>query len=325
MKLPTLLLLGGLAALGGCSSATPPAAAPTLTSAALAPLLDAHVAIINEPDAARRRERMSGVYRSSVAFHDPGPTVIGFDAVSAAYGKLHERYPGALFERGAEILERDGLVRMGWTLGRPGEPPLHHGEDIMRIEDGRIAAIWVFIAAEPTTVAELAGIEHAGVTVPNLAAATTFFHDVMGCERVTSMGAFKASDDWMTVHLGVDARTEVAGIAMLRCGHGANLELLEYVDHGAPHRPIGNSDPGAAHLSFYTPNMKAALARLAQHGIQTMGEPFTKTSGDTAGETFVYFRTPWGLQLELTSAPNGKAYEKTAKGTRLWSPLTPAD
>lgn len=32
--------------------------------------------------------------------------------------------------------------------------------------------------------------------------------------------------------------------------------------------------------------------------------------GMSAGESWVYFKAPWGMQLELVSFPEGKAYEK---------------
>ncbi len=37
------------------------------------------------------------------------------------------------------------------------------------------------------------------------------------------------------------------------------------------------------------------------------------------GQTWIYFLTPWGMQLEMVSFPHGKEYEKTAT-TKLWHP-----
>ena len=34
-----------------------------------------------------------------------------------------------------------------------------------------------------------------------------------------------------------------------------------------------------------------------------------RTSGPSAGQTWVYFLSPWGMQLELLSYPQGKGYE----------------
>ena len=41
------------------------------------------------------------------------------------------------------------------------------------------------------------------------------------------------------------------------------------------------------------------------------------------GQRWVYFLTPWDMQLELVSFPNGKAYEADA-AVKLWDPRDPA-
>ena len=40
------------------------------------------------------------------------------------------------------------------------------------------------------------------------------------------------------------------------------------------------------------------------------------------GQHWVYFRSPWGTQLELVSYPDGKVYESTASRL-LWHPGHP--
>ena len=42
-----------------------------------------------------------------------------------------------------------------------------------------------------------------------------------------------------------------------------------------------------------------------------------------AGQSILYFRAPWGLQLEAISYPDGMAYETDA-ATVLWSPRDPS-
>jgi hypothetical protein len=39
-----------------------------------------------------------------------------------------------------------------------------------------------------------------------------------------------------------------------------------------------------------------------------------------AGLTWVYFTTPWGMQFELATYPDGMAYEKDSDEV-MWSPL----
>ena len=40
-------------------------------------------------------------------------------------------------------------------------------------------------------------------------------------------------------------------------------------------------------------------------------------------QTILYFKAPWGLQMEAISYPNGMAYEKES-AVKLWSPRDPA-
>jgi hypothetical protein len=40
-------------------------------------------------------------------------------------------------------------------------------------------------------------------------------------------------------------------------------------------------------------------------------------SGPSSGQTWVYFLSPWGLQFELVSFPEGKGYERDTP-RRLW-------
>ena len=50
----------------------------------------------------------------------------------------------------------------------------------------------------------------------------------------------------------------------------------------------------------------------------------TKSSNASLGQTWVYFLSPWGMQFELCTYPDGKAYEKDAK-VKLWHPAHPAE
>ncbi|WP_022877269.1 hypothetical protein [Microbacterium sp. B19] len=54
-----------------------------------------------------------------------------------------------------------------------------------------------------------------------------------------------------------------------------------------------------------------------------MGEPVVSGAA-SAGQRWIYFRAPWGMQFELVSFPDGKAYESDAE-TLLWHPARPAE
>lgn len=165
----------------------------------------------------------------------------------------------------------------------------------------------------------LRGTDHIGLTVPDLDEAVRFFVDVIGCEPFYELGLFQSDDDWMQTHLDVHARTVMRRLKFLRCGNGANLELFEYDAPDADSRRPRNSDAGGHHLALYVDDMDAALAHLRAHGLRVLGSPTVRTEGPSAGQTWVYFLAPWGLQMELVSYPDGKGYEKTTT-RRLWHP-----
>lgn len=171
----------------------------------------------------------------------------------------------------------------------------------------------------------LRGMDHVGLTVPDVDAAEAFFSEVLGCVPVTRFGPFRDDEgSFMSDHLDVHPRAVIKRISLMRCGDGSNLELFEY---SAPDQAIvspRNSDVGAHHLAFYVDDIYAAAADLRARGLNVLAGPLSISEGPTAGQSILYFRTPWGLQLELISYPRGMAYEAAAK-TVLWSPRDPSN
>jgi catechol 2,3-dioxygenase-like lactoylglutathione lyase family enzyme len=169
----------------------------------------------------------------------------------------------------------------------------------------------------------LRGTEHIGFTVPDLQQAVDFFVDVIGCEAFYEAGPIAADGDWMQAELNVDPRAVIRKLKFLRCGSGPNFELFEYDAPGQRREPPRNSDIGGHHLAFYVDDMDAAVRYLRAKGVHILGEPKpSRADGPAAGQTWVYFLAPWGMQLELVSFPNGKAYERQS-GRRLWHPARP--
>jgi glyoxylase I family protein len=167
----------------------------------------------------------------------------------------------------------------------------------------------------------LRGTEHIGFTVPDLEQAERFFVDVIGCERIYSLGPFVKDDNWMAENLGVHPRTVMRELRFFRCKFGPNFEIFQYeAADGAAPQPK-NSDIGGHHLAFYVDDFEVALTYLKNKGVAIMGQP-TLSKSHSEGQRWVYFTSPWGMQFELISFPNGKAYEETAT-TKLWHPAFP--
>ena len=176
--------------------------------------------------------------------------------------------------------------------------------------------------ASPSGRPGLRGIEHVGLTVPDLDAAVAFFCGVLGCEHVFD-GGTHADPTLMERQLAVSPEASMR-YCFVRCGHGPNLELFQYTAPDQATRPPRNSDVGGHHLAFYVDDMAAAVAHLRRHDVTFVGEPMTIDEGPALGSTWVYFLAPWGLQLELVSYPDGKGPPGGA-ARRLWHPGHPAN
>lgn len=186
-----------------------------------------------------------------------------------------------------------------------------------------LAAAAFFLApmvAGADTLPGLRGIDHIGITVPDVKQAIAFFETVVGCRRAMSFGPI--SDDkgtFMTDVLDVDAKAVIQEIALVRCGNGSNIEIFQYTAPDQKTPAIRNSDIGGHHIAFYVDDVAAAKTYLDAKGVRTFFGPLPIDQGPAAGQTILYFLAPWGLQLEAISYPKGMAYE-AAGGPVLWSP-----
>src|SRR5829696_2647776 len=166
----------------------------------------------------------------------------------------------------------------------------------------------------------LVGMDHVGLTVPDIDEAVAWFHRVLGCAAPLTFGPFgDPTGTFMEDLLDVDPRAVIEQITMIRCGRSANIELFQYE---APHQNKTfpkNSDWAGHHIAFYVDDIKAAVAHMVAQGVQKLLGPLPVTDGPAAGQTINYFRAPFGTYIELISYPHGMAYERDP-GRPLWSP-----
>jgi catechol 2,3-dioxygenase-like lactoylglutathione lyase family enzyme len=172
------------------------------------------------------------------------------------------------------------------------------------------------------------GMEHVGITVPDIDEACDFFTRILGAEVLfTAAKDFRGEGDWMHRHLNVHPRAVIKEFRYVRLGNGTNLEVFQY---SSPDQrtdgPLKNSDIGGHHMAFYVDDMDAAITFLRENGVQVLGEPTSYTDGPNLGLTWCYFLAPWGLQLEVVSAPKGTTFDNEAKAAgrrRLFDPSRP--
>lgn len=176
-------------------------------------------------------------------------------------------------------------------------------------------------AASAEGLPGMRGADHFGITVPDLKQAVDFLVSVIGCEAFYKLGPFKADNDWMEMHLNVNPRAEIPTMQLVRCGHGTNFEVFQWSSPDQKNTPPRNSDAGGHHIAFFVDDMAKAVAHLKKHNVKMFGDPTVMGEGPSAGESWMYFLAPWGVQMELVSY-KAKAYEKDFKG-KLWNPTAP--
>jgi catechol 2,3-dioxygenase-like lactoylglutathione lyase family enzyme len=166
----------------------------------------------------------------------------------------------------------------------------------------------------------LVGVDHVGLTVPDINEAVEWFEDVMGAVAPLTFGPISdPTGNLMHDLLDVDPRAVIKQITVLRIGHSANIELFEYSAPGQRRDHPRNSDWSGHHIAFYVRDIDEAVEYMRSRGVEKLQGPLPITDGPAAGQTINYFRTPFGTFIELISYPKGMAYERTAHKD-LWSP-----
>jgi catechol 2,3-dioxygenase-like lactoylglutathione lyase family enzyme len=162
----------------------------------------------------------------------------------------------------------------------------------------------------------MVGFEHVSTTVPDLEQALEFFVGVLGARlaRRTSFSAPPGSLD-MVEHFNAH-RDASADLAILDL-HGTVIELFEYHAPDLSSQMPRNCDAGGHHLGFRVDDVDLATAYLRQiPGVRVLGEP-TYVDGEHERRGWIYFLTPWGLQLEIASSSpptRPAAYSTTETG-----------
>ncbi len=166
----------------------------------------------------------------------------------------------------------------------------------------------------------LVGMDHVGITVPDINQAIEWYEDVLGAVAPLTFGPLPAGPFVASV-VDVAQTASIDQITMLRIGHSANIELFKYsAPGGQRHAVPKNSDWSGHHVAFYVTDIAPAVEYMVGKGVRRMpAGPFTLTDGPAAGQTIQYFQTPWGSYIEFISYPNGMAYERPSVKS-LWSP-----
>lgn len=164
------------------------------------------------------------------------------------------------------------------------------------------------------------GIDHVGLTVPDIEQATQFFIEALGAEKMYDMltkDEPKRDSEDTQIRLGVSCYMAQRAIRMLKLPNGPGLELFEY-EKADQSGPVDSADLGWTHIAIYVEDVEKAVKKVEAAGGNRCADP-RPLSGLEAGKgnMFCYVKTPWGSTLELISYPSPQPYQEiTSK--RKW-------
>lgn len=139
-------------------------------------------------------------------------------------------------------------------------------------------------------------LDHVGLTVPDIDAATDFFQRAFGARIATDIVTEPLAGPEIEAGLGLASGTVVTRVRMLSLGDAASLELFEMagVEQASP---PGLADLGVHHLAISVKDMTETLRLVRAAGGRPLADP-APVPGDEAS-LWVYFSPPWGGLIEL--------------------------
>ncbi|MGR3372399.1 antibiotic biosynthesis monooxygenase [Pseudooceanicola nanhaiensis] len=178
------------------------------------------------------------------------------------------------------------------------------------------------LAAARPAAPGIRGVDHAGMTVPDIAAATRFLADAFGAVTLYDVLPKDGPDmegEGPQAELGLAPGTRIVHMRLLRLGNGPCLELFE-MEGGRQSDPARLQDMGLTHLGLYVDDIDAACtAFTAAGGTLLKGPHPLANQEDAEGNAGVYGHAPWGTLIELLTYPAGIDLPGDAPATR-WTP-----
>lgn len=101
--------------------------------------------VFGEGDAKRRRAAIDELWTENAVLYAPPGIIVGRDAIDKFAGDLRATHLHFVYTPTGEPQALHNAGRLAWTSGPRGEAPDYTGWDVIIVEDGRIAALYVFL------------------------------------------------------------------------------------------------------------------------------------------------------------------------------------
>jgi catechol 2,3-dioxygenase-like lactoylglutathione lyase family enzyme len=170
---------------------------------------------------------------------------------------------------------------------------------------------------------EVRGMDHIGLTVPDMEEATEFFKNVFGAKV-----CYDVHTPDMPPQRGISAKRNVnlpegASIDHIRLLRIGNTPCIELFHIKANKQSVIDTivHYGLTHLAFYTDNIQLTAKKFVEAGGTLCSDPHPLPSEIEGGEKnyWVYGQAPWGSLIELISYSSGIHYPEHSEAER-WTP-----
>jgi catechol 2,3-dioxygenase-like lactoylglutathione lyase family enzyme len=145
-------------------------------------------------------------------------------------------------------------------------------------------------------------MHHVGITVRDLEASLAWYERIF---EVKPEFVAHGSGPELSKALGVPGAN--LRFAFLRFG-SCVVELLCYDNDREETHTRSNADVGSAHVCIDVPDLQAAYRNLRGKGVEFLAPPLHIDDGPLEGCSFVYFKDPDGITIELFETPAGKEH-----------------
>jgi catechol 2,3-dioxygenase-like lactoylglutathione lyase family enzyme len=136
-------------------------------------------------------------------------------------------------------------------------------------------------------------LHHVGITVRDLEESLQWYEQTFGVQR-----EFVAHGSGPELSTAVGVPDTRLSFAFLRFG-SCVVELLCYDNEREDHYTRSSADVGSTHVCIHVPDLQSTYDDLRSRGVEFLAPPLLIDDGPLEGCSFVYFRDPNGVTLEL--------------------------
>lgn len=163
------------------------------------------------------------------------------------------------------------------------------------------------------------GIDHVGITVPDVNAASAFFEKALNAKTLYDVlpeGSQPFAGATTEKELGIPKDSKIIHMRLVQIGKGPTIELFQFADV-PQQKTAGLNDYGLQHLAVYVDDIDAASQQFTAAGGELLSPPHGLAKvEDGPRNKGVYGRAPWGTLIELLTYPDGLK----DKSLHRWTP-----